>query len=318
MMISSIMLGEGWNDKVLVASEICYNKNMKNQSREDEMMNVLYCGDSNIIDGLMISVLSLAKNTSAALKIYILTMKYSVGDKKYQPITRADVAALESEIRKKNQASEIKIIDVGEKFRAEPTTANKRSYFTPYCMLRLYADKIPELPEKILYLDTDIVCLRDPMEMYRMEMEKYEMIGVLDRYGGKIIRLPFTQQKYLNSGVLLLNLSLIKKTGLLKKAREMCRKRPMIMPDQTALNTSAKYKKIVDEKYNNQREIRADTVFRHYSNTFQFFPYFKVIVIKPWQVERLHEMLGDHQFDDVLAKWQVLRKRDRKMSPEKG
>ena len=270
-------------------------------------MNILYCGDHNIIDGLTISVLSLAKNTNEALRVFVLTMKYSVGGKKYQPITSMDVNALEKEIQKKNKKSEIKIIDVGELFVADPTTANKRSYFTPYCMLRLYADKIPELPDKILYLDTDIVCLSNPKELYNMSMDGYEMIGVLDRYGGKIIRVPFTKQKYLNSGVLMLNLSMIKKTGLLEKARKMCKRRMMIMPDQSALNFCAKYKKIVDKKFNDQKEILADTVFRHFSNTFQFFPFFKVIVIKPWQVKRLHEILGNHEFDDILKKWRKLK-----------
>ena len=190
---------------------------------------------------------------------------------------------------------------------ADPATANKRSYFTPYCMLRLYADKIPELPDKILYLDTDIVCLKDPAEFYDMDIKDCEMVGVLDRYGGKIIRVPFTRQKYLNSGVLLLNLPLIKKTGLLEQARKMCKRRMMIMPDQSALNFCAKYKIIVDKKFNDQKEILADTVFRHFSNTFQFFPFFKVIVIKPWQVERLHQLLNCHEFDDVLDKWQKLK-----------
>lgn len=270
-------------------------------------MNVLYCGDSNIVDGLVISVLSLAKNTDRELKVYVLTMQYQVGNRNYQPITRADVLKLEKEIQKKNKKSQITVIDVGELFKANPTTANKKSYFTPYCMLRLYIDQIPRMPEKILYLDTDIVCLRNPAELYDLELDGFEMAGVLDRYGGKIIRLPFTRQKYLNSGVLLMNVPLIKKTGLMERAREMCRKRWMIMPDQTALNFCAKYKKIVDKKFNDQKEVCKNTVFRHFSNTFQFFPFFKVIVIKPWQVERLHGLLGTHEFDDVLERWQEIR-----------
>ena len=36
-------------------------------------MNILYCGDKNIIDGLIISILSLLKNTNEILNIYVLT-----------------------------------------------------------------------------------------------------------------------------------------------------------------------------------------------------------------------------------------------------
>ena len=38
-------------------------------------MNVLYCGDRNILDGLIISTLSLAKNTKTNLNIFVMTMK---------------------------------------------------------------------------------------------------------------------------------------------------------------------------------------------------------------------------------------------------
>ena len=38
---------------------------------------------------------------------------------------------------------------------------NRRTHYTPYIFLRLLSDKIETLPEKILYLDTDIVCYKD-------------------------------------------------------------------------------------------------------------------------------------------------------------
>ncbi len=271
-------------------------------------MNVVYCGDKNIIDGLTISVLSLLKNTSEPLNIYVLTMRFSLPGKKYYPILDSDVAPLDKKLKKKNPKSFVKVLDITELYQKEPATANKRSYFTPYCMLRLYADQIPEMPDKILYLDTDIVCLNDPMEFYKIDNSKYEMVGVLDRYGGKIIRVPFTRQKYMNSGVLLFNLPKVRETNLFSKAREMCRRRWMIMPDQTALNFCAKYKKIVDKKFNDQKEILPETVFRHFSNTFKFFPFFKVVRIKPWDVEKLHNILGSHEFDDVLNEWQEMKR----------
>lgn len=266
-------------------------------------MNILYCGDKNILDGLMISVLSLMKNSSEPIKVYVLTMDY----KKYRGISMEDVSELVAEMKKRDARNELKILDIGEVFRRDPVTANDKSYFTPYCMLRLYADEIPELPDKILYLDTDVVCLNDPRELTDMDNSKYELVGVLDRYGGKIFKKPMAAEKYLNSGVLLLNLRLIRETRLFKRAREMCKKRPMVMPDQTSLNFLVKYKKIVEKKFNEQREIRRDTVFRHFSNTFQFFPYFKVQKIKPWEVEKLHNLLNTHEFDDVLEQWQQLK-----------
>ena len=66
-------------------------------------------------------------------------------------------------------------------------------------------------------------------------------------------------------------------------------------------------KKIIPTKYNDQKEITTRTVFRHFSNTFQFFPFFKVISIKPWQVEALHNELNCHEIDDILDEWKALK-----------
>ena len=43
-------------------------------------MNILYCGDSNIVDGLIISILSLTKHEKGNLNIYVFSMDYD--DKK--------------------------------------------------------------------------------------------------------------------------------------------------------------------------------------------------------------------------------------------
>lgn len=270
-------------------------------------MNVLFCGDRKIIDGLTIAVLSLLKQVSKPLTVYVFTMDFEAAGKKFHKISESDLSGLAKKMRQKNPKNELIVLDISGLYKKDPVTANKHSYFTPYCMLRLYADQIPGFPEKILYLDTDVVCLNDPAELYEMNNSRYEMVGVLDRYGGKIFRRPFGKQKYINSGVLLLNLGLIRKTGLFKKAREMCEKLPMVMPDQTALNFCVKYKKIVKKKFNDQEKIQKDTVFRHFSNTFKFFPYFKVQKIKPWNVDKLHEILKTHEFDDVLEEWRELK-----------
>ena len=207
-------------------------------------MNILFCGDKNIVDGLTIACLSLLKNTPDVLNVFVLTMDYANKRKRYHMIEEKDVAPLIEKMRKANRSNSLKIIDVGEQFKKEPTTANMRSYFTPYCMLRLYADQL-DLPEKILYLDIDVVCLNDPSALYDINMEKYEMAGVLDRYGSHIFRIPFGKKRYINSGVLLMNLTKIRETGLFRRARRICKRFPMIMPDQSSLNLCSKCKKIL-------------------------------------------------------------------------
>ncbi len=269
-------------------------------------MNILFCGDKNIVDGVTISVLSLIKNVKDELHIFVLTMDYKNKKKRFFKIEESDVAGLVRVLKAKNPNNELTILDVEEQFKKEPATANMRTYFTPYCMLRLYADQL-DLPEKMLYLDTDVVCLKDPSGLYDVNMDKYEMAGVLDRYGSNVYRIPFFKKHYINSGVLLMNLNKIRETGLFKRARRACKRFPMIMPDQSALNFCSRYKKIMPTKYNNQKEITKDTVFRHFSNTFQFFPYFKVISIKPWNEKALHQQLNCYEIDDILDEWKALK-----------
>ena len=55
-------------------------------------MNILYCGDSNIVDGLIISILSLIKHESSELYIYVFSMDYedkkSVSEKSIKKLTK--------------------------------------------------------------------------------------------------------------------------------------------------------------------------------------------------------------------------------------
>ena len=74
------------------------------------------------------------------------------------------------------------------------------------------ADLIPEIPDKILYLDIDMMAAKDISELYNIDISEYEYAAVREKYGSKIIR-----PDYINAGMLLLNMNKIKETGLLKQ-----------------------------------------------------------------------------------------------------
>ena len=87
----------------------------------------------------------------------------------------------------------------------------------------------------------------------------------------------------------------------------MCSTRKMLLPDQSALNKYCKPKLIVKRKYNEQHAMKKDTVFRHFTTTFKFFPYFRTQKVKPWNIDRLHDILKCHDFDDILEEYQKLK-----------
>lgn len=261
-------------------------------------MNILYCGDIGIIDGLFLSALSLCKYSERSLNFYILTA--TVGDR--QAIGQAEAKRLQNAVSKINPQNNVTLFDITEIFNSYLPTANLATRFTPLCMLRLFADKVPELPSKLLYLDTDVMCRANFNELYDTDIQNFETAGVPDRYGkwffGNILK-----HDYFNSGVLLMNMQNIKKSNTFEHCRKICRERKMFMPDQSALNKTAKKLK-VHPKYNEQGKIKSDTVFKHFTTFFKFFPYIHTVTVKPWQYDKLHNQLNIFEFDDIISTYE--------------
>ena len=273
-------------------------------------MNLLYCGDSNIKDGLFLSIKSILKVEKEVLNIYVLSMDYL----NYKKIDSDFIDYLDTLVKEVNKKSFVKLIDMTSIYQEHECKANKDTLFTPYCMLRLYSDLV-DLPSKILYLDTDVLAYRSFKDFYNINNTNYELVGVLDYYGSHVYKKNPFKKDYLNSGVLLFNLDLLKKEDILKKARKMCATKKMLLPDQSALNILCKHKLIVDRKYNEQKAMQSDTVLRHFTTTFKFFPRIKTQKVKPWQINRMHDVLNCHEFDWLLDEYKEWLQMNKKIIP---
>lgn len=261
-------------------------------------MNILFCGDKGVRKGIYLSTLSICKNTDDALNIYILTA--AVAGRYAIPTDFAE--KLQKTVSKKNSHSKVILLDITNTFCDYLPSANMTTRFTPLCMLRLFADTVPQIPNRILYLDTDVLCRADFKDFYFSDISDIEILGVPDRYGkwffGNILK-----HNYLNSGILLMNMENIRKSGLFEKCRKLCRNKKMFMPDQSALNKLA-IKRKASPKYNAQGKIKKDTVFKHFTTYFEFFPYIHPVTVKPWHTEKLHSKLKIFEFDDILEEYQ--------------
>lgn len=264
------------------------------------MINLMFCGNDKFYDGMLISLISIIKHTKEALNVYLITIDLKDIDEKYNPISEAQRITIENVIKEVNKESKVTLIDISKLFREDMIIdgKNMKTNYTPYIFLRLYADKISELPDKILYMDADIVCYDDIVPLYQTNIEDYDFAAAKDYLGRW-----FIDYKYINSGILLMNLKRLRENNTLKKCREMCFEKKMLLPDQTALNKCCDKKLYLPRKYNEQKERREDTVIRHFSKTIKFIPYFKTINIKPWQIDKIHETYKIHDFDDVLEKY---------------
>lgn len=271
-------------------------------------MNILYCGDEGIKRGILVSILSLLKHNKGELHFYIMTINYE----KVKPFRPETANFLDKLVKKTNQKNSVKLIDATDVFLEKLPRKNMSTYFTPCAMLRLYMDRVPELAkcERILYLDYDVMCREEIKEFYDMDLSGIEAAGVLDIYGKYFYHYHgLWRQTYMNSGVMLFNLTECRRTGMFRKAVELCTKRKMMLPDQAALNKAIVRRKLLPRKYNEQGERpRSDTVLHHFSNNFKFWPYFRVQKVKPFEVEKIHRVLKIHEYDDILREYEELEK----------
>ena len=259
----------------------------------------MYCGDNGIRLGLTMSVISVAKNTPGPISFFIVTAGLSHKGKTYTPISPEYAKRLDDCVKKHSKENSVTLVDASKHFESIKLSKNAGTRFTPLCMLRLFADEISAIPEKILYLDCDVICRKNLQPLYQTNVENCEFAGILDRYGKHFFRKKLLRYDYVNSGVLLLNMKKIRETGLFKRCRKVCTERKMLMPDQSALNKLAKGKKLLPKKYTGQQPEKNDTVLRHFTTFFKFFPTFRTVTVKPWQQDMMHRVLKNYEYDSL-------------------
>ena len=263
---------------------------------------ILLCGNARVFDGMVICTLSVVKHHTGPIDLFVFTMDLSERDPAFTPVTASQCDLLASVLREVNPESRVRLVDCKPYYLETLADApNQNTQYTPYAFLRLYADRVPEMPPKLIYLDTDTVLCGDIASLWSVDLGRAEFGAARDRYGCRFFGI-----NYLNSGVLLLNLPRIRETGLFRRALALCARRKIFLADQTALNRLAKGKKVLPRRFNEQHRLRHDTLIRHFSMTILWFPRFRTRNIKPWQTDELHNTLGVTEFDDVLAAWQAL------------
>lgn len=270
-------------------------------------MNILFSGDGNIASGVLIAALSLCRTVNRPVHIYLLTATVTHGSTCRQALSQDFADFLDKQMQQYNPRHSVQRVDITDQFASNKPEANMNTRFTPCCMLRLYADRVEQLPDRILYLDNDVICRSDPSEFYYQDLTDFSLAGTLDYYGSWFFYTKPPMRDYLNSGVLLLNLKRIRQNGLFEKCREKCKNEEMFMPDQSAINKLCRDKKICPRRFNEQRRLHRDTVFQHFTTSFRFFPWFHTVSVKPWNTEGMHKILRLHEYDALLEEYQRLK-----------
>lgn len=277
-------------------------------------MNLLLCGNEKVFDGALTELISITNKTKEVVTCYIFTMELTRIKPEYTSIKDEQIEFLDKVIKTKNPENSVIKIDVTDLYEKEfGKCKNENAYCTPYTLLRLLADLVPEMPDKILYLDIDMMAGDDISKLYNIDISDYEYAAVKEKYGSVLI-----WPDYINAGMLLFNMKKIKETKLLEKARCLIKTKKMLFADQDAIYKATTKKLLLPRIYNEQSKFnKKDTVICHFCKRLLLRPYPHTENYKQWHIEEVHKVLKCYAFDKDLEEYVKLKKEYEKEKGEK-
>lgn len=268
-------------------------------------MNILLCGNQKVFDGALSELISITNKTKEVVTCYIYTMELTRVKSEYTSIKDEQIEYLDKVVKTKNPENRVIKVDVTDLYKKEfGNCKNENAYCTPYTLLRLLTDLVPEMPDKVLYLDIDMMAGDDISKLYNIDIKDYEYAAVREKYGS-----VFIWPDYINAGMLLLNMKKIKETGLLEKARELIKNKKLLFADQSAIYYSTTKKLLLPRIYNEQSKFnKKDTVICHFCKRLLWKPYPHTENYKQWHIDEVHKILKCHAFDNDLEEYVKLKR----------
>ena len=268
------------------------------------MINILLSGNEKVFDGALSELISITNRTKEAVTCYIFTMDVSRIKKEFTCIKDEQIDFLNEVVQAKNKDNKVIKVDVTEIYEKEfGGCKNEDAYCTPYTLLRLLADLVPDMPDKLLYLDIDMMAADDISKLYNIDVTNYEYAAVKEKYGS-----VFLWPDYINAGMLLFNMKKMEETKLLEKARELIKTKKFLFADQTAVYKATTEKLLIPRKFNEQSSFkRKDTVICHFCKRLVFRPYPHTTNFKQWHIEQVHKILRCFRFDSDLEEYTKLK-----------
>ena len=240
-------------------------------------MHVAYCFDERYQQHFATAACSVLKNITSTTHITL------------HIVTHAPSKEFKTKIESflQSPSCDINWIDFDiAKTQKLPVAAN--THFSNAIYFRLFLPYLlPSEVEKVIYLDSDTICMADLSELEKIDISSNLVAGALDlKSESESLRVGVSN--YINSGVLILNLNKWREEKISERCFEWLEKNPeCILGDQDAINiVCQKNIKYLDDSWNvciNPDEIKVPQEINiiHY-----------ITHMKPWQ----------SWYDDELAK----------------
>ncbi len=269
------------------------------------MISVLLTGNKTVKKGIGLCILSILKNTKAPVHFYIFTMDLSSQKEKENglPLTKEDFKPLVEYAKKINSENLFTLVDVTKDFNDDfSSSPNRDPKYSPYSLIRLFAPRYIK-DDFLIYLDADTLTCSSLENFSKIDLNNKEMGVVLD-FMGKF----WMTYDYFNSGVLYINMKECAKTDLFQKCIDLLKKKKMYFADQSALYKLSKERVYLPSRFNEQRDIKPDTVVKHFCKGIKYLPYFQIYNVKQWEVEKVHSFLKINDFDDLYSEYEDIFK----------
>ena len=169
-----------------------------------------------------------------------------------------------------NDSAELIYHDLGDDFKG-----SEYGYLPVATYYKLALPSLLPNLDKIISTDSDVICLTDLSEMYSIEFkDKMYFAGIMDyiNHLTQLREFGLDSNRYINGGILLMNLKAIREDSIEKKLRVFIINKTLAFCDQTAINCVCRNNtQIIPYKY----------------NLFAFDSYDKLLVINNQQDENL-------------------------------
>ena len=129
-------------------------------------------------------------------------------------------------------------------------------------------------------------------------LKGFEYAAARDHYGKFLIN-----PNFINAGVILFNLKKCRETRLFEKCRELIKTKKLVFADESAIIRCTTKKKMLSQRFNDQKFLYKNTVIRHFSKRLFWTPYPHTANIKQWSVTKVHKIFGYENFDDILYEY---------------
>lgn len=230
-------------------------------------MNVCYITDNNYVQHTMVSMASLVANKFPTSKWDVYVVCDKVDSEKRQMLMSFD-----------QEGFRVKLVDHENTYTKKDYEQGKYISASTYIRLKL-PSMFPKM-DKLLYLDGDTIITSDLAELYDVDLSGHAIAGGID-YGMCVestrwdkveyVRrtLPNYDVEYMNTGVLLMNLSELRRIGFEQTCKKLYDERTdFIFADQDIINFALIGKKRILPIYWNCPIVSFHVNYAHNTDSF--------------------------------------------------